>query len=52
VEKTLKQRPDLIRKGRELSSSGAPDGAQNGERIFNKEINGIIDRLTVTQQPE
>ena len=32
VEKTLKQRPDLIQRGREL-------------RLFNKEINGIIDRL-------
>jgi len=37
VEKTMKQRHDLIQKGRELS----PDGS----RIFNKEINGIIDRL-------
>ena len=37
VEKTLKQRPELIQKGRELS----PDGS----RIFNKEIDGIIDRL-------
>jgi tRNA (guanine37-N1)-methyltransferase len=33
VEKTLKQRPDLIKRGRELG-------------IFNDEINGIIDRLT------
>jgi tRNA (guanine37-N1)-methyltransferase len=33
VEKTLRQRPDLIQHGRE-----------NG--IFNKEINGIIDRIT------
>jgi tRNA (guanine37-N1)-methyltransferase len=32
VEKTLRQRPDLIQKGRELG-------------IFNKEINGIIDRV-------
>jgi len=32
VEKTLKQRPDLIQRGRELG-------------IFNKEINGIINRL-------
>jgi len=32
VEKTLKQRPELIKQGRELG-------------IFNKEINGIIDRL-------
>ncbi|MCL2412288.1 MAG: tRNA (guanosine(37)-N1)-methyltransferase TrmD [Treponema sp.] len=31
VEKTLNQRPDLIQRGREL---------------FNKEINGIIDRIT------
>jgi tRNA (guanine37-N1)-methyltransferase len=35
VEKTLSQRPDLIRRGRELG-------------IFDKEINGIIDRLTST----
>ena len=33
VEKTLRQRPDLIQRGRELG-------------IFNKEINGIIDRIT------
>jgi tRNA (guanine37-N1)-methyltransferase len=33
VEKTLKQRPDLIQRGRELG-------------IFNDEINSIIDRLT------
>jgi len=33
VEKTLRFRPDLIQNGRELG-------------IFNKEINGIIDRLT------
>ena len=33
VEKTLKQRPDLIQQGRELG-------------IFNDEINRIIDRLT------
>ncbi|MCL2443563.1 MAG: tRNA (guanosine(37)-N1)-methyltransferase TrmD [Treponema sp.] len=32
VEKTLQQRPDLIQRGKELG-------------IFNKEINGIIDRL-------
>ena len=32
VEKTLRQRPDLIQQGRELG-------------IFNKEINGIIDRM-------
>jgi len=32
VEKTLRQRPDLIRRGKELG-------------LFNKEINGIIDRL-------
>jgi tRNA (guanine37-N1)-methyltransferase len=32
VEKTLKQRPDLIKRGRELG-------------IFNGEINGIIDRI-------
>ena len=34
VEKTLCQRPDLIQRGRELG-------------IFNNEINGIIERLTV-----
>ena len=33
VEKTLRQRPDLIQQGRELG-------------IFDREINGIIDRLT------
>jgi len=33
VEKTLRQRPDLIERGRELG-------------IFNNEINGIISRLT------
>ena len=33
VEKTLRQRPDLIQRGRELG-------------VFNKEINGIIDRIT------
>jgi len=33
VEKTLKQRPDLIKKGKELG-------------IFNDEINNIIDRLS------
>jgi len=33
VEKTLLQRPDLIKQGRELG-------------IFNKEINNLIDRLT------
>jgi tRNA (guanine37-N1)-methyltransferase len=33
VEKTLRQRPDLIQRGRELG-------------LFDKEINGIIDRLT------
>jgi tRNA (guanine37-N1)-methyltransferase len=32
VEKTLFQRPDLIQQGRELG-------------IFNKEINGIINRI-------
>ena len=32
VEKTLRQRPDLIQRGRELG-------------LFNKEINGIIDRI-------
>jgi len=37
VEKTLRQRPDLIQRGRELSPEGI--------RIFNKEINGIIDRI-------
>jgi len=36
VEKTLRQRPDLIRRGGELG-------------IFNKEINGIIDRFNVIQ---
>jgi len=38
VEKTLRQRPDLIRRGKE----SAPDGS----RIFNDEIIKIIDRLT------
>jgi len=38
VEKTLKQRPDLIQKGREFASDGS--------RIFNDEIISIIDRLT------
>jgi tRNA (guanine37-N1)-methyltransferase len=38
VEKTLRQRPDLIRKGREFASDGS--------RIFNDEIISIIDRLT------
>ena len=38
VEKTLRLRPDLIQRGRELS----PDGS----RVFDKEINSIIDRLT------
>jgi len=33
VEKTLRLRPDMIKQGRELG-------------LFNKEINGIIDRLT------
>jgi len=33
VEKTLRQRPDLIQRGRE-------------QGLFDKEINGIIDRLT------
>ena len=37
VEKTLRQRPDLIQRGRDLE-------------IFNKEINGIIDRLTAHNQ--
>jgi len=32
IEKTLRQRPDLIQRGRELG-------------LFNKEINGIIDRI-------
>ena len=36
VEKTLQQRPDLIQRGRDLG-------------IFNKEINGIIDRLTESE---
>jgi len=36
VEKTLKQRPDLIQRGRDAG-------------IFNKEINGIIDRLTADE---
>jgi tRNA (guanine37-N1)-methyltransferase len=35
VEKTLYQRPDLIQRGRELG-------------VFNKEINGIIDRIRNT----
>jgi len=34
VEKTLRQRPDLIRRGRELG-------------VYNNEINGIINRLAV-----
>ena len=37
VEKTLRQRPDLIQRGRELG-------------IFNSEIIGIIDRLTAPEQ--
>ncbi|MCL2721104.1 MAG: tRNA (guanosine(37)-N1)-methyltransferase TrmD [Treponema sp.] len=37
VEKTLQQRPDLIQRGKELG-------------IFNKEINGIIDRLTTSNK--
>ena len=44
VEKTLRQRPDLIQRGRELS----PEGIS----IFNKEINGIIDRLTTSKKPD
>jgi tRNA (guanine37-N1)-methyltransferase len=38
VEKTLRQRPDLIQKGREFASDGS--------RIFTDEIINIIDRLT------
>jgi len=38
VEKTLRLRPDMIQRGREISPEGSG--------IFNKEINGIIDRLT------
>lgn len=38
VEKTLKQRPDLIQKGREFASDGS--------RVFSDEIISIIDRLT------
>jgi tRNA (guanine37-N1)-methyltransferase len=38
VEKTLRQRPDLIQRGRE----SAPDGS----RVFNDEIIKIIDRMT------
>jgi len=37
VEKTLRLRPDLIQSGKELG-------------IFNKEINGIIDRLTTSNK--
>jgi len=44
VEKTLRQRPDLIQKGRELSPEGI--------RGFNKEINGIIDRLIQGEKDE
>ncbi|MCL2230071.1 MAG: tRNA (guanosine(37)-N1)-methyltransferase TrmD [Treponema sp.] len=39
VEKTLRQRPDLIRRGKELG-------------LFNKEINGIIDRLVIGENDE
>jgi len=39
VVKTLRQRPDLIKRGRDLG-------------IFNKEINGIIDRLTAHDQSD
>jgi len=39
VEKTLKLRPDLIQRGRELG-------------LFNKEINGIIDRLIIGEKDE
>jgi len=38
VGKTLRQRPDLIQKGRKLASDGS--------RIFSDEIISIIDRLT------
>jgi hypothetical protein len=38
VEKTLKQRPDLIQKGREFASDGS--------RVFSDEVISIIDRLT------
>jgi len=38
VEKTMRERPDLIQRGREL----APDGS----RVFSDEIIKIIDRLT------
>jgi tRNA (guanine37-N1)-methyltransferase len=44
VEKTLKQRPDLIQKGREFASDGS--------RIFSDEIINIIDRLTAQQLNE
>ena len=37
VEKTLRQRPDLIQRGMEIASDGS--------RVFNKEINDIIERL-------
>jgi len=39
VEKTLRQRPDLIRRGRELG-------------FFNSEINGIIDRINRGEEDE
>ena len=39
VEKTLRQRPDLIRRGKELG-------------LFNKVINGIIDRLVIGENDE
>jgi len=39
IEKTLKQRPDLIQRGKELG-------------LFNKEINGIINRLTTCKKSD
>jgi tRNA (guanine37-N1)-methyltransferase len=44
VEKTLRQRPDLIQKGRKFTSDGS--------RIFSDEIINIIDRLTAQQSNE
>ncbi|MCL2440224.1 MAG: tRNA (guanosine(37)-N1)-methyltransferase TrmD [Treponema sp.] len=41
VKKTLLKRPDLIQRGRDLSPEG--------DMVFNKEINSIIDRLTKEQ---
>jgi tRNA (guanine-N1)-methyltransferase len=43
VEKTLRQRPDLIQRGMENASKGS--NASDGSGVFNKEINDIIERL-------